>query len=211
MLFARRQSVPGADFPYCRCVDYSDSSSPFVLALQGAQLNPATGSTPRNYTVTFEVVDRVTPPNPSECYERILKDGAPKVEIMTSESDPLDLLLLPGQKKVSPRAPPGPYGSEDLQPGWEQRNSGRPGVSLEAGATKGLGAQRPPLVRLYARAPRTPHFFAQAERGAGRTTHIAQGSQPAPNWPFPCLYLALRPASWGPGTEKAKSAWLAKE
>ncbi len=100
---ARRQATgTGNDFPYCRCIDYSDSSSPFVLALEGAKLNPATGSTPRNYTVTFNVVDRVTPPNPSECYERILKDGAPKVEIMTSKLGPATR----GPGRAPPGAPP---------------------------------------------------------------------------------------------------------
>jgi hypothetical protein len=65
-------------FPYCRCVDYADISSPYSVILTNED-------TPGNYSTSLTFVERPTPPAPSPCYERILTGGVPKIELMSCE------------------------------------------------------------------------------------------------------------------------------
>lgn len=64
-------------FPYCRCIDYGDISSPYSVVLDS--------TTSPNFTVT--VVERPEPDTPTDCYDRIKENGVPKIELMSSECD----------------------------------------------------------------------------------------------------------------------------
>lgn len=71
---------PHAGFPWCRCHDYLNTSSPYTLELASK------GLVPGRLEADF-VLKTVTPVAPlySPCYEALLK-GLAKLQIQTSES-----------------------------------------------------------------------------------------------------------------------------
>ncbi|KAJ9534703.1 hypothetical protein QJQ45_013054 [Haematococcus lacustris] len=64
-----------AAFPWCSCVDYSPSSSPYFLSLI------STVATADNVTAVFRVDALPVPPSPSICYQTLLNNGIEKIEI----------------------------------------------------------------------------------------------------------------------------------
>lgn len=74
MLALASLGLASAQFPYCRCIDYSDSSSPWTVVLDSSS-----GS-----SFTFKIVTRPTPSNPSACYQRLIQFGSPKLEMPSS-------------------------------------------------------------------------------------------------------------------------------
>ncbi|KAJ9505890.1 hypothetical protein QJQ45_017239 [Haematococcus lacustris] len=62
-------------FPWCSCVDYSPSSSPYSLSLVSSV------ATADNVTAVFRVNALPISPSPSICYQTLLINGIEKIEI----------------------------------------------------------------------------------------------------------------------------------
>ncbi|GFH17552.1 pherophorin [Haematococcus lacustris] len=62
-------------FPWCSCVDYSPSSSPYSLSLV------STVATTDNVTAVFRVNALPLSPSPSICYQTLLNNGIEKIEV----------------------------------------------------------------------------------------------------------------------------------
>ncbi|KAL6754160.1 hypothetical protein V8C86DRAFT_380228 [Haematococcus lacustris] len=74
-LFVTMVTTSRAAFPWCSCVDYSPSSSPYSLSLM------STVATADNVTAVFSVDALPVSPSPSICYQTLLNSGVEKIEI----------------------------------------------------------------------------------------------------------------------------------
>ncbi|GFH17551.1 pherophorin, partial [Haematococcus lacustris] len=75
VLLATLVAASRAAFPWCSCVDYSPSSSPYSLSLI------STVATADNVTAVFRVNALPLFPSPSICYQTLLNNGIEKIEI----------------------------------------------------------------------------------------------------------------------------------
>ncbi|KAL6747649.1 hypothetical protein V8C86DRAFT_3033591 [Haematococcus lacustris] len=75
VLLATLVAASRAAFPWCSCVDYSPSSSPYSLSLI------STVATTDNVTAVFRVNALPLSSSPSICYQTLLNNGIEKIEI----------------------------------------------------------------------------------------------------------------------------------